>query len=56
MQAMNRRQFIQRASMAGLTVAGASAFGPNLFAAEGARKTYPKGKAEHCIMIWLGGG
>lgn len=53
---MNRREFIQRAGTAGLALAGASAFGPNLFAAETAKKTYPKGKAEHCIMIWLGGG
>jgi hypothetical protein len=56
MQPMNRRQFIQRAGAAGLVAAGASAFGPNLFAAEGAKKVFPKGKAEHCIMIWLGGG
>ena len=53
---MNRREFIQRAGAAGLVAAGAGTFGANLFAAEGAKKTYPKGKAEHCIMIWLGGG
>lgn len=56
MQPMNRRQFIQRASAAGLMVAGASALGPNLLAADGAKKVFPKGKAEHCIMLWLGGG
>jgi hypothetical protein len=53
---MNRRQFIQRAGTAGLAFAGASALGPNLFGAEGAKVIYPKGKAEHCIMLWLGGG
>lgn len=56
MQGVTRRDFLAAAGKAGLAVAGASAFGPNLFAADGTKKIFPKGKAEHCIMLWLGGG
>lgn len=44
-----RRQFLSRAGIA--TIAG-SLVRPSLFAAEPALK----GKAEHCILLWLGGG
>jgi hypothetical protein len=46
MSEMNRRNFLATAAT------GAAAL-PSALAAE---KTFPKGKAEHCIFIWLGGG
>ena len=49
---MNRRTFLSQ-------VATAAAFSavPSLVRADGARVgIHPKGKAEHCIFIWLGGG
>jgi len=46
MKKMNRRHFIAASAM------GAAAV-PGVLAAE---KKFPKGKAEHCIFIWLGGG
>ncbi len=51
--AMNRRHFLQSAG--GLALAGAAgvSFGREL-AAQAIR--FPKGKAEHCVHIWLGGG
>jgi hypothetical protein len=49
----SRRVFVS-ASMA---AAGAAALSPRLFAAEEAAKpALVRGKAEHCIFIWLGGG
>ncbi len=48
---MNRRDFIaQTASIAGAAVAGATGF------AKAAPLNIPKGKAEHVIFLWLGGG
>ncbi|MBI5775292.1 MAG: DUF1501 domain-containing protein [Verrucomicrobia bacterium] len=47
--ALNRRRFLARTGAATLGLAGLSTL-----AAE--KKTYPRGKAEHCIFIWLGGG
>ena len=44
---MNRRNFITTSSLAALT--------PGLLKASTAVNV-PKGKAEHCILIWLGGG
>lgn len=44
---MNRRNFITTSSLAALT--------PGLLKANTAVNV-PKGKAEHCILIWLGGG
>ena len=44
---MNRRQFLQ----------SAAAFGASpLLASTGTPVHMPRGKAEHCIFIWLGGG
>ena len=48
---MNRRGFLAASAAA---VAG-SAFAPSL-AAAATKAKYPRGKAEQCIMIWLGGG
>jgi len=45
MNAINRRRFLQGAAVL--------AAGPAL---AGDRASLPKGKAEHCIFIWLGGG
>lgn len=49
---MNRRKFI--ANGAGMA-AGALAL-PNGGFAKSEKIIYPKGKAEHCIMLWLAGG
>ncbi len=49
MDPMNRRKFI--------TTSAAAALAPSITRAEEASaKTLLKGKAEHCIYIWLGGG
>ncbi len=48
---MKRRNFLQSA---GAGLLGSSASAP-LFANEGSQ-SFPKGKVEHCIHIWLGGG
>lgn len=48
---MNRRDFLTRS---GLIAAGA-ALSPQAMAAHALAKM-PKGKAEHCIFFWLGGG
>ncbi|HZJ17335.1 MAG TPA: DUF1501 domain-containing protein [Chthoniobacteraceae bacterium] len=45
-----RRQFLARTALA----SGALAFGPR--ALTGEKDTGPRGKAEHCLFIWLGGG
>ena len=49
---MNRRSFLTRS---GLLAAGASA-SPASLLANAAAVSMPRGKAEHCIFIWLGGG
>jgi hypothetical protein len=47
----NRRQFLRRsAALSALGIA------PGLVRAQGAPALPPKGRADHCIMIWLGGG
>jgi len=50
---MKRRDFLERTS---LLTAGASLGGASSLAASEAAQSFPKGKAEHCIFIWLGGG
>lgn len=50
---MNRRTFLQRTT---LLAGGASLGASDLFASPTAAFHLPKGKAEHCIFIWLGGG
>ncbi len=50
---MNRRTFLSQAA----TAAAAAAILPSARAGDASRLiAHPKGKAEHCIFIWLGGG
>lgn len=49
---MNRRQFLQRSSL----LAGGASLGAADLLASPTAIHLPKGKAEHCIFIWLGGG
>ena len=49
---LTRRTFLARTGT-GAAALGLGGLSP-LFAQE--KKTYPQGKAEHCIFIWLGGG
>lgn len=49
-----RREFMVQ-SAAGLA-AGALAGGAGLLEAAERRRAFPRGKAEHCVFIWLGGG
>ncbi|GAB4155896.1 MAG: DUF1501 domain-containing protein [Planctomycetaceae bacterium] len=58
---MNRYQSTRRdfLSRTGTGLAAASLLGTSPLQAEKnteAKKSFPKGKAEHCIMVWLGGG
>ncbi len=48
---INRRDFLKAGVTAGVTLSGWTAAG-----LEPAAAKVPLGKAEHCIMIWLGGG
>ncbi len=49
---MNRRTFLQRSSL----LAGGASLAPFSLSASTSIPNLPKGKAEHCIFIWLGGG
>lgn len=53
----NRRDFL-KATGAAVTTAGLSGVAGLATAAQAAshKPKYPLGKAEHCIMVWLGGG
>jgi Protein of unknown function (DUF1501) len=50
---LNRREFLARAGM-GAAALGLSGTSPFAFGAE--KKPMLKGKAEHCIFLWLAGG
>ena len=53
-EALSRRQFLARAGT-GAAAVGLAGLSPlSLAAAE--KKNFPKGKAEHCIFLWLAGG
>ena len=52
---LNRREFISSAGAVGLG-AGAMLGGATVANGADKRKIFPQGKAEHCIMLWLGGG
>ncbi len=52
---MQRKQFNRREVLAaGVAAACAGGAGTSLFAKK--QPSFPRGKAEHCIFIWLGGG
>lgn len=56
MNVSNRREFLLRSARAGMGAAALlGAGGLSSFAAK-ENIVYPKGKADHCIFIWLGGG
>ena len=57
----SRRRFLNESQRIGLGVASASALsdhwtGTSVASEADARPAFPMGKAEHCIMVWLGGG
>lgn len=54
----SRRDFLKHSAAGAAGLLGASALGPASLRAnpQGARQPLPVGKAEHCIMVWLGGG
>ena len=52
-----RRDFLKTTAVAGSAFASVNSLANALAATETAKKIdLPKGKAEHCVMIWLGGG
>ena len=54
---MNRRNFLKQSSgLLAASAAGASSLNPSSLLANAAPTAMLKGKAEHCIFIWLGGG
>lgn len=53
MHDFTRRNFLQSSALAG---AAGSIMTPDLLTANDGQPPFPMGKAEHCIMIWLGGG
>jgi hypothetical protein len=53
--ALHRRDFLRQAGLAGTGLAAASVL-PLASSARESDAPLPMGKAEHCIMIWLGGG
>src|SRR4051794_7305504 len=55
MTALTRRDFLLRSASAGVGATLLGAGGLPLRAAE-EKQDFPKGKADHCIFIWLGGG
>ena len=50
-----RRDFLAR-SLATTGGLGLASLANPLLANEGEKKTFPQGKAEHCVFVWLGGG
>src|SRR6185295_9228179 len=56
----SRREFLACAGQAGLAVSTVLSLGGTVFVVQAAKRKeefeYPKGKAEHCVFIWLGGG
>ncbi len=53
---LNRREFLLRSGKAGIGAAALLGATPySAFAAKD-KPAFPKGRAEHCIFIWLGGG
>jgi hypothetical protein len=52
----SRREFISTAAKASVAASFAAGSMPVFAATKREEIIYPKGKAEHCIFIWLGGG
>ncbi len=52
----SRRGFLVRTTQAGLAVSALGYLPESARSAPREKIIYPKGKAEHCIFIWLGGG
>src|SRR5882724_9261998 len=48
---IQRRDFLSFAGAAAMALAA-----PRVFADDKDKKSDPRGKAEHCIFVWLGGG
>ena len=55
-QFATRREFMLNAGQAGLAMAAGAALSIEPSFAEVAAPKPPRGRAEHCIFIWLGGG
>src|SRR5829696_7970640 len=59
-ESVSRREFLARTGKAGVMASTALSLAGMPALLHGAKKKeeiiYPKGKAEHCIFIWLGGG
>jgi len=59
-QSCSRREFIRKAGQAGVAASSALVWAGMPALSRAAQKKekmiYPKGKAEHCIFVWLGGG
>ena len=53
MNHFTRRNFLQTSALAG---AASSIITPGMLTGSEPATPFPMGKAEHCIMIWLGGG
>ena len=52
MNLISRRRFLATSAAAGAAISVA----PHLALGDDAPRLLPKGKAEHCIFVWLGGG
>ena len=55
-QPLSRRDVLRHTAHTGLGLAAASSLAGRTMGAETKPADFPTGKAEHCIMIWLGGG
>jgi len=56
MSSLNRREFLIRSGRAGLAAAAWAGMAEVPALAVEEKTEYPKGKADHCIFLWLGGG
>ena len=52
----SRREFVSRVAKASAVASLTTGFSEAFAATKREEIIYPKGKAEHCIFIWLGGG
>lgn len=56
MHATSRRQFLKDAAAAGAGIVAGAGLSEGPAASAGEATASPRGKAEYCIMVWLGGG